>query len=126
MTILEHDPVLYELIATCLSGDYVSPLRDQPTDAMLAGLARSLESSQVGELHACGNECRSFRTTYEPPPGTQMFAIRFHVAGELSVHCDAAGSIWRIEYLVDELSPSTKLYVATPEGFERRPIAKTR
>ena len=119
MTILEHDPALYDLIATCLQGDYVSPARDQPTDAMLAGLARSLESSQVGELHNCGNDCRSFKTTYEPPIGTRTYAIRFHVLDELSIHCDAEGNISRIEYLVDEASPTTKLYVRTPEGFER-------
>jgi hypothetical protein len=123
MTILEHDPELYRLIATCLSGDYVSAARDQPSNAMLAGLARSLQSSQVGELHSCGGSCRSFRTTCEPAPGVPRFAIRFHVAGELSIHCDAEGNIWRIEYLADEMSPSTKLYVATPDGFERRGFA---
>jgi hypothetical protein len=121
MTILEHDPALYELIATCLQGDYVSPARDQPTGPMLAGLARSLESSQVGELHKCGGECRSFATTYQPPIGTRTYAIRFHVLDELSIHCDVDGNISRVEYLVGEPSPSAKLYVRTPKGFERRP-----
>ena len=90
---------------------------------MLAGLARSLESSQVGELHRCGGECRSFKTTYEPPIGARMYAIRFHVLGELSIHCDAEGTISRIEYLVDEPGSSTKSYGLTDEGFERRAYA---
>jgi hypothetical protein len=123
MTILEHDPALYELIATCLRGDYVSSLRDQPTGAMLAGLARSLESSQVGELHTCGGDCRSFKTTYEPPIGTRTYAIRFHVLGELHAYCDAEGNITRIQYLAGGPSPSTKLQVVTPEGFRRRAYA---
>ena len=91
---------------------------------MLAGLARSLETSEVGELHGCGDDdCRSFRTTYEPPPGVRRFAIRFHVVGELSIECDAEGNICDIEYLAGEANPPSKLYVATLDGFERRPFA---
>jgi hypothetical protein len=124
MTIPEHDPDLYALATHCLRGDFVSLARDQPDTNMLEGMLRSLDTAQVGELHACGGNCRSFQTAVKRPDAGKLFTIRFHVHGELSITCDADGTIYRIERLLDQESKATTCYMLTARGWVSRPIVE--
>ncbi|MBV8154217.1 MAG: hypothetical protein JOY98_07345, partial [Candidatus Eremiobacteraeota bacterium] len=63
MKIWEYDLRLYRLLKRCLTGDYVSPLRDQLTPAMRAGMLASLRTPELGDRCGCGDSfCRTFTT----------------------------------------------------------------
>lgn len=122
MKIRTCDPVLYRQLRLCLNGDFVSGESDQLTPAMRRGLLRSLDEARVGERCGCGQpDCRSFRIAGANPTRDSR-RVRFIVHGELSVICDEAGNLQRVEWLVQAPDPTRRHYEFTPDGCIERAI----
>ncbi|MBV8435334.1 MAG: hypothetical protein JO029_13735 [Candidatus Eremiobacteraeota bacterium] len=125
MKIWEYDLRLYRLLKRCLTGDYVSPLRDQLTPAMRAGMLASLRTTELGDRCGCGGSfCHTFATRATPAGGDELFTVRFHVSGELHVTCDGSGTIYRIQWrhFEDDVA-GLHCYVLTPAGWSERTLA---
>jgi hypothetical protein len=128
MQITEYDLRLYRLLKTCLLGDYVSVARDPLTPRMRAGMLSALRTTEIKNRCSCGQtSCHSFTTTNEPKEGEELYTVRFRARAELQVTCDAAGIIYRVQWLTSEPTVGTKLrcYEAAAEGFVERPVAGT-
>ena len=127
MKLWEYDLRLYGELKACLERRAASPFRDQPDDAMWAGLQHSLKTMRVGKPHGCGDvACRSFYTTDEAPPG-DLFRVRLDTRGELSLSCDARGTVYYVEWLPDE-NPGSEVarYTLTPAGWAARTFGRRR
>jgi hypothetical protein len=106
MNLCEYDLRLYVLLRRCLTGDYVSPAADRLTSRMRRGMLAELKTLQVARCCTCGqSDCFTFYTSLVPSADAELFRIRFHVHGELMVHCDADGRIYKVEWLPEEARP---------------------
>jgi hypothetical protein len=124
MTIHEYDERLYRLLKRCLFGNYVSTSADELTLAMRRGMLRNVDDATVGKACACGDDdCRSFDVA-NASDAESSFRIRFHVEGELSVQCDSAGRLKRVEWLPQSRGArKRRCYTPTAPGWAETPIA---
>ena len=110
MTIREYDARLYRQLQMCLEGQYVATGADEATPAMLAGLRRSLDASNVDRSCDCGDpSCRSFRVA-GANISRASFRLRFRVYGELSVVCSPDGDLQHVEWLPEPPRGETHRY----------------
>ena len=104
-------------VLTALAAGNVSPIGYVPREDEAAFLAENLQRAIVASKCACGEAgCNTYY--FDVPDKSRavsLFTVRFHARGEMMLHIDSEGDIYKVERLYDDVGPLT-VYSRKPDG----------